>query len=109
MDKLTSPESNFYKDCPEVVDHMILVMKKHNRKAMFIHELERYNKEEGATVNDKLLFLFGDYKIDQKKAYIDILEEGKFRYKVIEGAGHGINHEQAKRVNSEIIEFILQI
>lgn len=29
-------------------------------------------------------------------------------YKVIPGAGHGINHEQPERVNAEVVSFLLE-
>ncbi|WP_339157947.1 alpha/beta hydrolase [Paenibacillus sp. FSL W8-0186] len=40
--------------------------------------------------------------------FLRILDEGKFMYKVIPGAGHGINHEQPERVNAEVVSFLLE-
>ncbi|GMQ64677.1 alpha/beta fold hydrolase [Vallitalea maricola] len=108
LKKLSSPESNFINNCPDVVNHMIMVMKSHNQKAMFAHNLEKYKKEKEILVRDKLLFLIGNYKVDNKKEFIDVLEDGRYNYKIIKGAGHGINHEQPKTVNSEIIQFLLK-
>ncbi|QUI22791.1 alpha/beta hydrolase [Vallitalea pronyensis] len=107
LKKLSSPESNFINNCPEVVDHMIMVMKRHNQKAMFVHTIEKYHKEKGMAVRDKLYFLMGHYKLDRKREFVKALDDGQFKYKVIKGAGHGINHEQPERVNAEIIQYLL--
>ncbi|MNH43780.1 hypothetical protein D3C79_1057670 [compost metagenome] len=73
---------------------------------MFVHRLQLYDKAVAAIVRDKLYFLLGDYKLHLKKDFVSILEDGEFRYKVIGGAGHGVNHEQPERVNREIISFL---
>ncbi len=86
----------------------MLLMKSHNQQAMFIHKLEKYNKDKGVAIRDKLYFLIGEHRIDQKKDFIEILEEGMFRYKVIADAGHGINHEQPETINNEITRFLLE-
>ena len=108
MKKMTSPESDFFKRYPEVVDHMIMVMRVHKQKAMFMHKIEKYSKEKAVAVRDKLYFLIGGYRVEEKKDFTDLLEDGGFKYKVINGAGHGINHEQPEIVNKEIIEFLLR-
>ncbi|MNW23182.1 hypothetical protein D3C71_2251370 [compost metagenome] len=48
----------------------------------------------------------GDYKLGHKKDFLEILKDGDFRYKVIEDAGHGVNHEQPEIINREIISFL---
>lgn len=107
MKKMISPDSDFFGRCPEVVDHLIMVMKNHNQRAMFMHKLEKYDKEKAMPVKEKLYFLIGGYRVADKKEFTDILEAGGYKYKVIAGAGHGINHEQPETVNNEIINFLL--
>jgi pimeloyl-ACP methyl ester carboxylesterase len=107
MKKLTSPDSDFIEKHPEIIAHMVMVMKNHNQQAMFVHKLEKYNKEAAVPVKDKLYFLLGEYKIADKKDFIAILEDGGFKYNVIRGAGHGINHEQPVFVNQEVINFLV--
>jgi pimeloyl-ACP methyl ester carboxylesterase len=107
MKKMISPDSDFFQRCPEVVDHMIMVMKNHNQKAMFLHKLEKYDKIKAISVREKIYFLIGGYRITAKKDFTDILDDGGFKYKVINGAGHGINHEQPEIINNEIINFLL--
>ena len=106
--KLSSPNSDTFDRYPEIADHLVLLMKNHNQKAMFIHSLEKYNKETAISIKDKFYFLIGGHKVEKKKEFIDILIDGGFKYKIIEDAGHGINHEQPQIINNEIINFILQ-
>jgi hypothetical protein len=44
--------------------------------------------------------------VAEKKDFIDLLKAGNYQYKIIENAGHGVNHEQAEIVNQEIYRFI---
>lgn len=105
--KMSTPYSDIYDKHPEIVDHMIMVMKAHNQKAMFIHKLEKYSKQEGMAVKEKLLFLLGGYRTDSNSSYIEMLKDGGYNYKIIKNAGHGINHDQPEEINREIQEFLL--
>ncbi len=53
-----------------------------------------------------MLFLFGDYRINEKSRFTDVMREDGFAYKVIPDAGHALNMEQPDRVNDEIAGFI---
>lgn len=108
LKKLSSPKSDVFEKYPLLAKHLVLLMKSHNQQAMFIHRLEKYNKEKGVAIRDKLYFLIAEHRIDHKKDFIEILNEGTFRYKVIAEAGHGINHEQPETINNEIIRFLLK-
>lgn len=105
LKKLCSPHSNFMEIQHNVINHIILTMKGHNQKAMFVHQLNPYDAEKGKKIRDKVLFILGDHNIDKKRTFIETLVGGKFNYKVILNAGHGVNHEQPAVVNREIINF----
>ncbi|MEK4063610.1 MULTISPECIES: alpha/beta fold hydrolase [Paenibacillus] len=104
--KLSSPNSGLFDKHPEVAEHLVLLMKHHNQQAMFVHQLQLYDKEKAVAIRDKLYFLVGDYKLGHKKDFLEILKDGDFRYKVIGDAGHGVNHEQPEIINREIISFL---
>lgn len=108
LKKLCSPNTEVYEKHREITDCLVLLTKNHNRNAMFVHKIEKYNRDQAMKINDKFYFLLGDHRIDTKQEYIDILVDGGFKYKVIKDAGHGVNHEQPEIVNNEIINFILQ-
>lgn len=108
MQKMRSPYSDTFDHHPELVEHLLLLMKNHNQQAMFVHSFERYEKGMNIPNKDSFYFLLGDYRIDANKEFTDILDDDGFRYKVIKNAGHGLNHEQPEAANREIIDFILE-
>ncbi len=105
--KLCSPNSGFIKRYPEIAEHLILLMKSHNRKSMFVHTLEKYNRDKGIAVKDKLYFLIGEHMVNERSEAIKVLNEGAYKYKIIKNAGHALNHEQPEITNKEIIAFLL--
>lgn len=50
---------------------------------MFVHKLQKYDRNAAVAVRDKLYFLVGEHALKQSKDFIDILEDGKFHYQVI--------------------------
>lgn len=108
LKKLSSPNTDIFDKYPLLAEHLILLMKNHNQQAMFVHKLQKYDKEKGAAIKDKLYFLIAEHKINLKKDFVNILNDGGFHYKVIQNAGHGINHEQPAVINNEIIRFVMQ-
>lgn len=112
MCKLASPKSNIYQKHPEVIEFMIDVVKEHNKKAMFGHKLEKYNKEKAIKIREKLYFLYGDHMVatsKSRKESVEILNNGGFEYEIINDAGHAANHEQPEIVNRKIIDFLLRM
>ncbi|WP_339206746.1 alpha/beta hydrolase [Paenibacillus sp. FSL K6-3182] len=105
--KLSSPQSRVYEQHPELADHLVLAMKNHNQQAMFAHKLQKYDQASAAAIKDKLYFLMGEYKLSHKKDFLQVLNAGQFRYKIIPHAGHGVNHEQPDAVHNELIPFLL--
>ncbi|WP_238656002.1 alpha/beta fold hydrolase [Paenibacillus piscarius] len=101
--KLSSPASGLFDKHPEVGEHLVLLMRSHNQQAMFAHKLQLYEQEKAVPIRDKLYFLLGDYKLEQKRELTRTLDAGGFRYTVIPDAGHGVNHEQPERVNRELV------
>lgn len=109
MSKLVSPDSDIYAKHPEVIDHIIMVEKVHNKSAMFPHKLEKYDREKALKIKDKLYFILGDYMVASSKSrqeYIELLKDVGFKYDVIKNAGHAVNHEQPEIVNEKIIAFL---
>ncbi|AIQ51676.1 alpha/beta fold hydrolase [Paenibacillus sp. FSL R7-0331] len=106
FNKLSSPESRLRERHPEVAEHVVLLMKNHNQQAMFIHKPQLYDQDRAEAVREKLYFLLGDYRLDRKKDFTSVLDRGHFRYSIIQGSGHGVNHEQPERVHREMIDFL---
>jgi pimeloyl-ACP methyl ester carboxylesterase len=106
--KLSSPDSDVWEKRPDLAKHLSLLMRVHNQKAMFPHELVKYESSQGERIKDKILFLIGDHHRVVKKDMIQLLEKERYLYKIIPGAGHGINHEQPDAVHGEIFRFLSQ-
>lgn len=110
MSKLVSPNSNIYTKYPEVIEHIIKVVKVHNTKAMFGHKLEKYDKKQALKIREKFYFIIGDYMVEttkSRKEFVEILSDGGFKYDIIKNAGHAVNHEQPEIVNNKIISYLL--
>jgi pimeloyl-ACP methyl ester carboxylesterase len=106
MRKLSSPNSDIYQKYPEILDFLVLLMKSHNQKAMFIRNIREYNEDISIKYKNKFYFLISDYKTESKKDFINALISGEYKYKVIQNAGYGINFEQPEIINNEIISFL---
>ena len=104
--KLTSPDNDFYDRHPEIVDHLLLLLKNHNRKAMNVHVVYKYDREASVRIRDKFYFLFGDMRMETRRELFNLLGKDGYKYKIIKDAGHGVNHEQADEVNREMISFL---
>lgn len=105
--KMLSSSSSFIEDNPQIVEHLVLLMKAHNQQAMFPHRLAPYDREKAAPLKEKILFLMGDYHQEKiNTEYINFLKQEGLHYKVIPQAGHAINHEQSKRINQEFCSFL---
>jgi pimeloyl-ACP methyl ester carboxylesterase len=109
MKKLSSPDSEVFSRYPEWVDHLVLLMKNHNQKAMLVHKIETYNKLQSDHLRDRAYFLLGGSNGRLNSGLNRVLEDDHFQYSVIEGAGHGINQDQPEKVNREIIRFLLAV
>jgi pimeloyl-ACP methyl ester carboxylesterase len=87
---------------------MVLVMSSHNQSAMFPHKLEKYDPKAGMAIRGKVYFLFGGNMRSARVELMKIMDDGQFEYKIIEGVGHGLNHEKPEAANQEIIRFLQQ-
>lgn len=106
LKKLSAPGSRVFDDHPLLAEHLVLLLKSHNRNAMFPHRIESYRREQGIALKDKLYFMIGSHYGAKQNSFMKLLQEGGYDFKVIPEAGHGINHEQPEAVNREIVRFL---
>lgn len=104
--KLTSPDSQCFKEHPEIIDYVIDLMKFHNQKAMFAHKLNKFTSHEADSVKKNMLFLYGDFNRDKRTDYFRLLDNELMSYSIIPNAGHALNMERADLVNHAIIKFL---
>ena len=106
LGKMISPASDLHAKHPYVIDHMLLVMRAHNRRAMYVHKLDLYREDEASGQREKLLFLLGDHRIDAKQHLLEPLRRGGYSHRIIADAGHALNHEQPQITNQHIVAFL---
>lgn len=85
--------------------HWKYLLKYGNPMAMGFHKIEPLSAEEIEILSKKTLFIIGNCDPITPVVCTDIFEANSINYLVIEGAGHGINHEFASRINSIICEY----
>lgn len=105
--KLCAPHtSNVFEDNEEIMSHWTYLLKYFNNRAMMVHKYKKFTSDELAALREKALYLIGEHdRMSNYPAAIMELEKHSIAYKIIPNAGHGINHEQADRINEEIIQY----
>lgn len=107
MRKLCGSNADVFINNDEIMKHWLYLLKYFNNMSMGSHKFIRFSKNEIERIQNSSLFLIGDCdKISYHKASLRALDENKLNYKIFKSTGHGINHEESRAVNSEIIEFI---
>lgn len=107
--KLSAPGSSVFEDNADLLKHWFYLLMYFNNKSMFKHKITMIPNEQLTTIRTKVLFLIGQHDIlsNYPKA-INKLTQLQFPYKIVEGAGHAINHEQPSLVNQEMIQFFAE-
>ena len=105
--KLSGSNYSVFENNGELMKHWFYLLKYFNNKSMMQHKITIFTNEQIRLVREKSLFLIGDKDMlsNYPKA-IKRLNENQFNYKIIQNAGHAINHEQAEQINAEIINYI---
>jgi pimeloyl-ACP methyl ester carboxylesterase len=105
--KLSGLHPSKFEDNEVLMKHWYYLLKYFNNKSMMQHKIEINEDAELSVLKAKVIFLIGQYDIltNYPKAK-KRLENNEINYKIINNAGHAINHEQADIINKEIIEFL---
>lgn len=107
--KLCAPNTSIvFENNEDIMLHWTYLLKYFNNRSMMYHKYKRFTKDELLILKEKALFLIGMYdRLSNYPAAINELEKNLISYKIIPNAGHGINHEQATRINEEIISYLI--
>ncbi len=92
---------------PLIMEHWVYLLKYFRTTSMMYHKIPRIDNHELTVLKDRSLFLLGreDGLADIAKAEKWYHENG-FRYKIIQNAGHGINHQQPELINKLIVDYL---
>lgn len=110
MLKLSGSNASVFTENELIMRHYGQLLRHFNKMAMAKHPQKRFTAEEAAFFTDRSLFLVGD---KDRIAYFpgcgQVLEKLGTAHEILPDTGHGINHEQADKVNQRVIEFLRQI
>lgn len=105
--KLSGTNYSVFEENEVLMNHWYYLLKYFNNKSMMQHKIVINSDLEISVLREKVLFLIGEHdRLTNYPKAIKRLENNKLNYKIIDNAGHAINHEQAEVINKEIIEFI---
>ncbi|GGF97721.1 hypothetical protein GCM10010912_48040 [Paenibacillus albidus] len=105
--KLTAPGSTVFESHPEIMRHWTYLLRYFNNRSMMVHTYKKFLDPEIALLREKGIFYIGEHdRLSYYPAAIRTLDHHQVPYVIIPGAGHGLNHEQAERMNREIIGFL---
>lgn len=103
--KLSGANAAAFTENELILRHYGQLLRHFNKMAMTKHPLKRFTAEEGAIFTQRALFLVGN---KDKIAYFPgcgrVLEELGIPCEIFPDTGHGINHEQADKVNQSMIK-----
>ncbi|GGH18368.1 alpha/beta fold hydrolase [Paenibacillus segetis] len=106
--KLCGPNYSVFEDNRELMKHWYYLLRYFNNKSMMKHSITIFNKEQLQSLREKALFLIGEDDIlTHYPKSIHRLQEHQMNFKIVEQAGHAINHEQPDVVNKEIVDFLI--
>ncbi|MFF2017434.1 alpha/beta fold hydrolase [Paenibacillus sp. NPDC058177] len=105
--KLCAPNTSIvFEENEELMSHWTYLLKYFNNRSMMFHKYRKFTTNELSILKEKAIYLIGEFdRLSNYPGAIEELERNKITYKIIPNAGHGINHEQADRVNEELINY----
>ncbi|WP_228745292.1 alpha/beta fold hydrolase [Paenibacillus sp. S150] len=107
--KLCAPDTSVvFEENQEIMSHWTYLLKYYNNRSMMFHKYKSFTLNELSILKEKALYLIGEHdRLSNYPAAIEELDRNQISYKIIPNAGHGINHEQASRINQEIINYVI--
>lgn len=107
LSKLCGKNRDVFLKNNDLMQHWLYLLKYSNPMAMAFHKIEPLNPEEIRILSQKALFIIGASDPIATLDSIEIFKDSNINYLVIEGSGHGINHEFSDMINAEIEKFLL--
>jgi pimeloyl-ACP methyl ester carboxylesterase len=104
--KMINQKSTIPEVYPQVINHLVIIMRNYNNMAMIYHTRENYCINEGNNILNKVLFLFGEIDIFGKNEEIRLLRNGHYKIEIIPDTCHLINYEKPDVINAKIIDFV---
>lgn len=107
LTKICGVNKHVFLNNEALMKHWKYLLKYNNPMAMGLHKIEPLSKEEISILSNKALFIIGNCDPITPTTSVKLFEDNCIKYVVIDGAGHGINHEFSETVNKMICDFLL--
>ena len=108
LNKLCGGNVQEFTDEKEVMAHWEALLKHFNKRAMGFHKLESLSAQEADNIRERVIFVIGDKDpIAYKAESVELLNDSRMNYKIVENAGHALNYEKPGTINRLIKDFIL--
>lgn len=104
--KMCGTNSAAFTDNPLIMEHFTAVMKGFDRKAMLYHKVYGFSDEEIAAIRSKCRYFVGAQDPFMELGGGKMLETYNMDVIFFPEAGHGINHEQAEKMNKLMIDYL---
>ena len=105
--KLTASPEKLISD-PLNMRHWHALLKYFNNRYMMAHKPAGFTDAEIAVIKEKALFLIGSSdRLVYSSESLALLDQYQLNCRIIEGAGHAVNHEQPDVVHQEMLGHLL--
>jgi pimeloyl-ACP methyl ester carboxylesterase len=105
--KLTAQPDALVAD-PLLMAHWQALLKYFNTRSMMAHRIVGFTDEQIETIKNKALFLIGSAdRLVYHPDTIALLEHKQLAFRIIDNAGHALNHEQPDRIHQALIDHLL--
>ncbi len=89
-----------------IMEHYRWLLKGFNNMAMGYHKIKRFTDEEIGIIRENTYYIIGEEDPFEKLGGKQALLRHKMNVRFFEGTGHGINHEEAEKVNRLVSQII---
>jgi len=107
VNKLSGENSKRLIEDSHIMEHWKLLLRQFNNMSMGYHRIRKLPMEKVNLIRDNLLLLIGNRDIlSYYPNSLEMLEKSKINFRIMEGCGHSVNHENPEEINALIIEFL---
>lgn len=90
------------------MQHWLALLKYFNNRCMMAHKIEGFDDDEITIIRGKARFLIGSSdRLAYSTESLALLDRYQLSYRIVEQAGHAINHEKPEVIHQEIIDHLL--
>lgn len=106
--KLSGKHYQAFTENAVIMEHFVCLLKGYNNMAMGYHKVRPFTKEEVNQIRERVYLFLGKEDPFEKLGGEAAVKSNDMNAMFFEEAGHGINHEEAEKINQMIIKILNQ-